>query len=111
MTQCDHQSWIIREGEIDASMTVCIISIQCMYDNIIQCGLESFHSQVGALYKVGKVTRGIHQGMYKQFMDDFKREEYRIFLPHLRVPLTRLRTISTQAQNLKILCSEMKFDT
>ena len=39
-------------------------------------------------------------GMYEQFID-FKKEMYWTFSPHLWVPLTRLRTISTHALRIE----------
>ena len=73
------------------------ILMQCVYDIIIWCGPTSFHSRIGA--KLAKCP----EGMYKQDKDNFKREEYQILIcpSHLRVPLTRLRTISTQRELLR----------
>ena len=68
-------------------------------NNIVQCGLELFHSRIGAMYKVGKVTRGTHQGTYKQFIDDFKREEWS------NIPPT-FESTSHKAKNHRRTCIE-----
>ena len=67
--------------------------INAMYDNIVWCGPTSFHSQNWST--VGEVSWGNVLANQRQF------QEYQILMcpSHLRVPFTRLRTISTCIEN------------